>query len=68
MRIYRNSYADQDGEHKGYSFHLSAARARAEAQRVAPDWSTERDSIDIAPGRAALVRALNDLAAHPDNG
>lgn len=67
MLIYRNSYYDDSGESRGFSFFPSYTSAKRDAQKnkhVRPI----TDSLIVRCSKDGILRALNSLAKHPDNG
>lgn len=77
MKLYRNSYTDESGEHAGFEFFSS----KAEADRVwvarhkqgsvilDGDHSVRAVQIDVGSRKAEIIQALNSFATHPfDNG
>lgn len=80
MKFYRVSYSTEGGNSGGFSWHtnrraaLAAARADYdqdpdEYDHHSPTRGSDRiEVIEIAPTRRGILRALNALAGHPDNG
>lgn len=75
MKLYRNSYRGDDDEHGGYTFHASlreAKKHRADFMKLAASGQCERicniECIEIEPGKAGILKALNRYAGHADNG
>lgn len=75
IRVYRLSCSTFSDNHRGYTFHATAA----EAQKVGDDWMRDMKGYDDEPAvkielcsiemtPEGILRALNQLASHPDNG
>ena len=74
MNIYRASYRDALGEHKGYEFFVSrrkASQACADYTRkegVHSKAETTLTLVQFKPTRTDVVALLNRFAGHADNG
>jgi hypothetical protein len=66
MKIYKVSFRDNMGEHKGYEYFSSSK----EAKRVWKEYREMADieTIDVTPTKKGIISALNNNASHPDNG
>ena len=72
MRIYRVCYGSIDEGQLGYSFTAEKGLAQAQAREFLKDslgdGSAEVEELDIPLTRAGILRALNWLAGHAENG
>lgn len=80
MKFFRVSYSKDGGNSAGFSWHTNLREALAAAKRDydedpgeydnhAPIRGSDRiETIEIAPTRRGILRALERLASHPDNG
>ena len=77
MKLYRNSYTDEDGDHAGFEFFVSkveahkvwVARHKHGGAILDGDWSVRAVQVDVGTRKAEIVSALNKYASHPiDNG
>jgi len=77
MKLYRNSYTDESGEHAGFEFFPSKAEAiRVWVARhkhgsviLDGDYSVRAVQLDVGNRKPDILQALNAYATHPfDNG
>ena len=74
MRFYQVEIVSEQYGHLGSVFSTSKRGAKLESRRIehpgrcAGDASYLLVPIDIEPTKAGILQALNDLAAHPNNG
>lgn len=69
MIIWINHYKDETDESKGYSyFHTKASAKRAADDMRVRGLNVETNRVEVPCTRAGMIRALNSLGGHPDNG
>ena len=72
MKLYRVSLYSTEYGHRGYVWHPSAWKANEDARNyIANDPADHKATVvrvEVPIDKAGLLRALNRLAGHPDNG
>lgn len=70
MKIYRVSYHDKYGEHKGFSYHGSKIDAMKSIKDIEDTGEIEGDYnvLDFPRSKKQLISSLNRYCSHPDNG
>lgn len=73
MTIYQISITDQNGVHVGYNYVGSYPEAKMEIHRLGKVWHDERVEIDysaydVTPSKNGILKLLNAVAGHPNNG
>ena len=72
MKIYQNSYTNEEGEHAGYEWFTSKAEANRvwvarhrAGEMIDGDQSVRALTVEVAPRKAGLIRLLNQHASYP---
>ena len=71
MKLYRVSYKSKTDGHTGYTWHTSEQAAKSSAYQFRKgdsDKNSKVETVEFEPNRAGILKLLDKVATHPDNG